>query len=158
MSWFLQTVCQMNRRWPILKKGTQNGLTSLFCLLSSAYWMATNSAILGKMTVTSCEKTDLPHPNWEFHQFLIRQSVESTRGLSVFLQNAWWIFGPIRHIGQYTPKLSCIHRNQIEKKIKLRKMCGIYAGDTNTASWFLPVPAIYLTHIKSSQSKISNIS
>ena len=63
--------------------------------------------------------------------------------------------GPIRHIGQYTPELSCTHRNQIEKKIKLRKMCGIYAGDTNTPSWFLPIPAIYLIHIKSLQSQIS---
>ena len=43
------------------------------------------------------------------------QNVASKRGLSLFLQNAWWKVGPIRHIGQYMPKLTCTIRNGIEK-------------------------------------------
>ena len=57
---------------------------------------------------------DLPYSNWEFHRASMRQNVVSKRELSLFLQKAWWKLGPIRHIGQYTPKLSCSHQYQIE--------------------------------------------
>ena len=36
------------------------------------------------------KKTDLPYTNWELHEVLMRQNVASKRGLSLFLQKAWW--------------------------------------------------------------------